>query len=154
MSTSVLYNNYFQFCSVPFLSVPGFPASNIPFELLRNIHTVTVQIYTSLYTPHQRCCSLSNHWSNVKVQSSCGTCHLRERQFVREPSCHMEGMSSFVWQIGHWLSTLSEYLRGSPVRNENSTRTGVKGSPEERVRSIGWLSRDGAWDTGRSCTSS
>ena len=31
--------------------------------------------------------------------------------------------------------TLSEYLRGRPVRNGNSTRTGVRGSPGERVGS-------------------
>ena len=32
--------------------------------------------------------------------------------------------------------TLSEYLRGTPVRNGNSTRTGVRGSPGERVGSV------------------
>ena len=30
---------------------------------------------------------------------------------------------------------LSEYLRGRPVRNGNSTRTGVRASPGERVGS-------------------
>ena len=28
------------------------------YRLLRNLHTVPVQLHASLYTPHQRCCSL------------------------------------------------------------------------------------------------